>query len=83
MYVDYQIFCYWKDWGLVASNGAWGDATEMKKEIESISMDGGWNTGITEIRCVSSERNGIVSSSYALRLRLRVVFHFFFTAGEG
>lgn len=31
-----SIFCYWKDWGLVASNGAWGDATEMKKEIESI-----------------------------------------------
>lgn len=40
---------------MVASNGAWGDATEMKKEIEIISMNGGWNTGITEIRCVSSE----------------------------
>lgn len=43
-----SIFCYWKDWGLVASNGAWGDATEMKKEIESISMNVPMVDGIPE-----------------------------------
>lgn len=63
--------------------GCDGDEERNREYTVSMDVQCGWNTGITEIRRVSSERNGIVSSSYALRLRLRVVFHVFFTAGEG